>query len=115
MNFPVAGSEGESTKGGLVLTDQEEGKIRDAYEKSMVIKDERKLDQNEIIMYGTYEPFTVTLTHVLNNKSGISYSSYSHTGLPVALMAKGTGQELFQGYYDNTDVFAKLKAITKVQ
>lgn len=110
-----AGSEGESTKGGMVLTDEEEAKIKAAYEKSMIAKDDRKLDQNEYVLYGTYEPFTVTLTHILNNKSGVSYSSYSHTGLPVAMMAKGVGQDLFKGYYDNTDVFAKLKAITKVE
>ena len=41
-------------------------------------------------------------------------SSYSHTGIPVTLMAKGVGQEMFNGYYDNTDVFKKLKEITKV-
>ena len=110
-----AGTEGESTNGGMVLTTEEEEKIKSAYEKSMITKDDRQLSQNEYVMYGTYEPFTVTLTHVLNNKSGISYSSYSHTGIPVALMAKGLGEDLFNGYYDNTDVFAKLKSITNVQ
>lgn len=110
-----AGSEGESTKGGMVLTAGEEARIKAAYEKSMIPKDERKLYENENLMYGTYEPFTVTLTHILNNKSGVSFSSYSHTGLPVAMMAKGLGQDLFAGYYDNTNVFDKLKAITKVQ
>jgi alkaline phosphatase len=110
-----AGSTGESTKGGMVLTASEEAKIKAAYEKSMISKADRKLNEDENVMYGTYEPFSVTLTHVLNNKSGISFSSYSHTGIPVAMMAKGLGQELFAGYYDNTNVFDKLKAITKVQ
>lgn len=81
----------------------------------MIQKEDRKLDENEYVMYGSYEPFTVTLTHILNNKSDVSYSSYSHTGLPVAMMAKGAGQELFSGYYDNTNVFDKLKEITKVK
>ncbi len=110
-----AGSNGESTKGGMVLTASEEAKIKAAYEKSMVAKADRKLNEDENVMYGTYEPFTVTLTHILNNKSGISFSSYSHTGIPVAMMAKGLGQDLFAGYYDNTNVFDKLKSITKVQ
>jgi alkaline phosphatase len=26
----------------------------------------------------------------------------------VATFAKGVGQELFQGYYDNTDIFDKM-------
>ena len=110
-----AGSEGNSTKGGMVLTFEEEERIKAAYEKSMIGQDDRKLDQNETVMYGSYEPFTVTLTHILNNKSGVSYSSYCHTGIPVALMAKGVGQEMFNGYYDNTDVFKKLKEITSVE
>lgn len=109
-----AGSNGESTNGGMVLTSEEEARIKAAYEKSMIPKSDRTQNQNEYVLYGTYEPFTVTLTHVLNNKSGVSYSSYSHTGIPVAIMAKGVGQELFSGYYDNTNVFDKLKAITKV-
>lgn len=110
-----AGSVGESTKGGMVLTDLEEAKIKSAYEKSMIPKDQRKLNQDEYVMYGSYEPFTVTLTHILNNKSGVSFSSYSHTGLPVAMLAKGLGEDLFAGYYDNTNVFDKLQAITKVK
>jgi alkaline phosphatase len=110
-----AGSGDESKNGGMALTQAEEAKIKAAYEKSMIPKADRKLDENENVIYGTYEPFSVTLTHVLNNKSGISFSSYSHTGVPVAMMAKGLGQDLFAGYYDNTNVFDKLKAITKVQ
>jgi alkaline phosphatase len=110
-----AGSSGESKNGGMVLTQAEGAKIKDAYEKSMIPKADRKLDENENVMYGTYEPFSVTLTHILNNKSGISFSSYSHTGIPVAMMAKGLGEDLFAGYYDNTNVFDKLKNITKVQ
>ena len=41
-------------------------------------------------------------------KSGISFSSYAHTGLPVAVFAKGAGQEKFGGFYDNTQVYHKL-------
>lgn len=98
----------------MVLTDYELESLKNAYDLSM--KSEKvTLNQEEYVLYGTYEPFSVTLTHVLNNKSGISFSSYSHTGLPVPLFAKGQGQELFNGYYDNTDVFNMLKAITKVK
>ncbi|WP_297428971.1 alkaline phosphatase [Clostridium sp.] len=115
FGLKMAGSSEESTKGGMVLTQGEEARLKAAYEKSMIPKESRKLDENENILYGTYEPFSVTLTHILNNKSGISFTSYSHTGIPVAMMAKGVGQDLFNGYYDNTNVFDKLKAITKVQ
>ena len=66
-------------------------------------------------MYGTYEPLTVTITHILNNKSGISFTSYSHTGLPVAVFADGVNAEVFDGYYDNTEIYNKLADMLQVQ
>ena len=67
------------------------------------------------MLYGTYNPFSVTVTHILNNKSGINFSSYAHTGLPVAVFADGAGAQNFNGYYDNTDIYKKLAAITGVK
>ena len=57
----------------------------------------------------------VTITHILNNKSGIAFTSYSHTGLPVPVFAIGNGSSLFEGYYDNTDIFKKLSKLTGVK
>lgn len=72
-------------------------------------------DQEELVLYGTYEPLSVTITHIINNKSGISFTSYSHTGLPVAVLAQGVNAEVFGGYYDNTEIFDKLAAMLGVQ
>jgi alkaline phosphatase len=60
------------------------------------------------IAYGYYSPFTVALTHTLNHKAGISWTTFSHTGLPTPVSAIGVGYELFNGYYDNTDIFKKV-------
>jgi len=49
-------------------------------------------------------------THVLNNKAGIGWSSYAHTGAPLPVFAKGVGAEAFEGNYHNTDIFHKLVA-----
>ena len=57
----------------------------------------------------------MTITHILNNKSGVSFSSYSHTGLPVAMFADGVNAEQFNGYYDNTDIYTKLAAMLAVK
>ena len=67
------------------------------------------------MLYGTYEPFSVTLTHIINNKSGVSFTSYSHTGLPVAVLAQGVGSEAFGGYYDNTEIYQKLADTLEIQ
>ena len=74
-----------------------------------------KTNQREYVLYGTYEPLTVTITHLLNNKSGINFASYAHTGLPVPVFAQGLGHDQFQGYYDNTDIYDKMAALLKVQ
>ena len=112
FGLKVPGSEGTSKDGGLVLTDYEYSRIKEAYEKNM--SGDKKLDQREYELYGTYEPLTVTVTHILNNKSGIGFTSYSHTGLPVPVFALGAGQNEFAGYYDNTDIYNKMAALTKV-
>lgn len=100
---------------GLVLTDYEYSKLEDAYNVSMIDPKERNLDEAEKLLYGSYEPLTVTLTHILNNKAGIAWTSYSHTAVPVGVFAKGVGDSIFNGYYDNTDIFMKLKAITNIK
>lgn len=99
----------------LVLTDYELQLLKTAYEKSIKDKDTGMKKQAEYVAYGTYEPLTVTITHILNNKSGVSFTSYSHTGLPVAVFANGVNAEVFDGYYDNTDIYKKLAAMLNVK
>lgn len=102
-------------KGSLVLTEYEYDKLKAAYEETMSrTGEEEEFSQEEYVLYGSYEPLTVTITHILNNKSGINFGSYAHTGLPVEVFAMGVGQEQFGGYYDNTDIFHKVAALTGV-
>lgn len=98
----------------LVLTDYELNKLKTAYDKTMAASSE-ELSQEEYVLYGSYEPLTVTITHILNNKSGVNFASYSHTGLPVEVCAMGAGQDLFEGYYDNTDIYNNLANLTGVK
>ena len=98
----------------LVLTDYEVAELKKAYEITLKggfgtdANGKSLQTQEEYVQYGTYTPFSVTVTHLLNNKSGINFSSYSHTGLPAAVYASGAGAELFVGGYDNTDLYYKL-------
>ena len=104
---------GNDKDGGVYLTDYEYSRIKAAYEKTM--SGDKSRSQQEYELYGTYEPLTVTVTHILNSKSGIGFTSYSHTGLPVPVFAAGAGQDSFKGYYDNTDIYKKMAALTKVK
>lgn len=98
----------------LVLTEYETERLRNAYEL-ITSEEATQYTQEQSILYGGYNPFSVTVTHILNNKSGVDFTSYSHTGLPVAVFADGNGAEDFGGYYDNTDIYNKLAKLLKVQ
>ena len=111
FGLKMDGKQGER----LLLTEYEKNKLRTAFEKSMNGYNRAEYSQEEYILYGTYDPFAVTITQVLNNKSGVDFTSYNHTGLPVAVFAEGVGAEVFDGYYDNTEIFKKLAAVVEVK
>jgi len=99
----------------LVLTPYELSLIQAAYEKSMLPSALRVKGQRESVIYGGCDPLTVTLTHVLNNKAGVGWSSYSHTGMTVPVFTLGSGAELFTGVYDNTDLYKLMAFLTGVE
>lgn len=106
-------SEGE---GALVMTEYEYEQLKSAYETTMArTGEEEEFGQEEYIKYGSYEPLTVTITHILNNKSGINFGSYAHTGLPVEVLVQGAGAEKFDGYYDNTDIYNTMAELLNVK
>lgn len=82
--------------------------VERAFKRSMGNEVERSIKEEEYLLYGGYEPLTVKLTQIMNQMAGIGWTSYSHTGVPVPVFAKGVQQELFASYYDNTDIFKKL-------
>ena len=99
----------------LVLTDYETQRLRTAYELAMSDASSDDYTQEQYVLYGTYNPFSVTVTHILNNKSGVDFTSYSHTGLPVAVFADGAGADAFTGYYDNTEIYQKMASLLEVK
>ena len=101
--------------GSLVMTQYEYDQLKAAYDTTMTrTGEEEEFAQDEYVKYGSYEPLTVTITHILNNKSGINFGSYAHTGLPVGVFVQGVGQEKFEGYYDNTEIYEKMAELTGV-
>jgi alkaline phosphatase len=82
--------------------------IEFAFQRSMGNDQVRSFAEDKNLLYGGYEPLTVKLTQIMNQTAGIGWTSYSHTGIPVPVFAIGANQEIFGGYYDNTDLFRKL-------
>lgn len=95
-----------------VMTDYEFAKLESAFEYSVTPKEERAETAETSLLYGGYDALSVTLTHIINNKAGIGWTSYAHTGTPVAVYAMGAGADLFSGTYDNTGVFDRLVEVT---
>ena len=111
FGLKLSGAEGDR----LVLTDYEVQRLRSAYELAMSDASADDYTQEQYVLYGTYNPFSVTVTHILNNKSGVDFTSYSHTGLPVAVFAEGAGANAFVGYYDNTEIYQKMASLLNVK
>jgi len=90
------------------LTDLQKQQVDFAFRSSMGNETIRPSDEERYLLYGGYEPLTVKLTQIMNQTAGIGWTSYAHTGVPVPTFATGVHQEIFSGYYDNTDLFYKL-------
>jgi alkaline phosphatase len=89
------------------LTSPQQTELQFAYNRSMGDQYVRATT-DDYLLYGGYEPFTIKVTQTLNQQAGIGWTTYAHTGVPVATFAKGSGQEFFAAYYDNTDIFRSL-------
>jgi alkaline phosphatase len=95
------------------LNDYQKEKLEDAYDKSMCGANDNSVDENNLL-YGGYEPIIVTITHILNERASIGWTSYSHTGVPVPLYAQGSGASSLAGFYDNTDIAKRLAKLMRL-
>ncbi|MBD3307547.1 alkaline phosphatase [candidate division KSB3 bacterium] len=96
-------------EGPLVLEDYELQALEQAFLRSMAgVTLQAKTD---FLLYGGYDPFTMEVTHILNQKAGLAWTSFSHTGVPISTSAIGVGAETFNGFYDNTDIAKKMMSL----
>ena len=99
----------------LSLTETELNSLRAAFELSMTPVDARELGEEEALLYGGYEPLSMAVSHIINNKAGLSYTSYAHTGLQIPVYATGVGADAFSGLYDNTEIFTRTVEVMGLQ
>nr|WP_319490355.1 alkaline phosphatase [uncultured Desulfobacter sp.] len=95
------------------LTDYQKTRLENAFDRTMT-GSAITGSEEDYALYGGYEALTVTLTHILNNRAGIAFTSYSHTGVPVMVLAKGKNESIFDGFYDNTDIAKKIAQVMGV-
>ncbi|GAB6059111.1 alkaline phosphatase [Desulfonatronum parangueonense] len=94
----------------MTLKEHELRALREAFTRSMAGLREKGVGE-EYLLYGDYDPLTIKVSHILNQKAGIAWASYSHTGAPVVTSAWGVGHEIFNGYYHQTDLGRKLMSV----
>ena len=94
---------------GLTLSAHEQKLFNEAY--AALEGTSNKSDEELYIAYNGSNPLTVTATRILNNRAGLSWCTWSHTAIPVPVFAIGAGQEMFNGYYDNTDIPKKIEVL----
>jgi alkaline phosphatase len=96
---------------GLMLNKADLVRLRKAYEAEFEgVKPASILDEMAVSYNGNY-PFASVAVQILNEKSGVSFTSNSHTGIPVPVKAIGPGAELFDGLIDNTDISKNIEVI----
>jgi alkaline phosphatase len=67
---------------------------------------------NYVSKYGfAGKPISYEIVHILSEKASVGWTTYDHTAQPTIVYAKGVGAEKFNGYYDNTNIFKKLKEL----
>lgn len=100
---------GDASK-GLALTANEQADLAEAFYKSCsdATPFEGGMTEEFLKTGGYYNAFTMAITHILNKKAGIAWTSYSHTAVPVPVFAIGAGADCFTGYYENTEVARKI-------
>ncbi|MCP3968460.1 MAG: alkaline phosphatase [Lentisphaerae bacterium] len=93
----------------MVLTAAQQKGLKDAYERALKDK------TGATLLDGKHDPVAVEITHILNNKAGMAWTSYSHTGVPVLTTAYGVGASVFSGSYENTDIAKKVMSLMGVK
>jgi alkaline phosphatase len=101
-----------SIKLELATTPSERLVLENAFKATMMPSTDRAKITDVSLLYGGYEPLTVKLTTLINQKAGLAWTSYSHTGIPVQTSAIGDGAEQFNGFYENTDIYTKMMEFT---
>lgn len=93
----------------MALTSHELIRIIRAFERSLsndpVV---RSKDPELYLLYGGEDPLTVTLTRILNQKAGLAWTTFKHTGGSVVTSALGPGSDKFNGAYANTAIALKI-------
>ncbi|MDD2708386.1 MAG: alkaline phosphatase [Verrucomicrobiae bacterium] len=64
-------------------------------------------------LYGKANPIAVVASQLIAARAGYKFTSGGHSGANVPVYATGAGAEKFAGTYDNTEIYARIRALTR--
>lgn len=88
----------------VTLSPWEQEQLRRAYQVSMSGKGGSQFEEENFLLYGGLDPIGATARRILNQKAGIGWTTWSHTGIPVPVRAMGASAEAYKDYIENTDI-----------
>lgn len=83
--------------------------LKAAFKEDQKPEEEQGQTYQSSLSYGGYTPFTTALTHLIDNKAGIGWTSFGHTAIPVPIYALGVGAEDFAGSFHDSQIYNKMK------
>lgn len=98
----------------IKLNPWEEEQLRRAYMASMSDEKMSMLKDENFELYEGYDPVAVTARKILAHKAGASWTTWSHTAIPVPVLVVGAGQQQFNGWMDNTDIPRKIATLLRL-
>ena len=84
----------------IPLTETQTKRLEEAWHRCFV---DRNANLQETL-YAKHDPVTVEAFAILDENTGVGWTSIHHTGNPVEVFAIGPGSEMFTSMSDNTDV-----------
>ena len=80
--------DGDRKADHMVLSKNEVHEVMEAFKRSMSPDKKVLQDPQLYLLYGEYDPLSVTLTHIMSRKAGLGWTSYKHTAAPVNTSAR---------------------------
>jgi alkaline phosphatase len=89
---------------GFELTEDDHRLLKHAYGVEFGSKERRASLDAMAVSYTGDHPFSLQVVMLVNEKSGLSFTTNSHTAQAVPVKVQGAGASLFSTYLDNTDI-----------
>jgi len=91
------------------LHSDERAELREAFDHDAELH-KKRVEENKAYDGERHYILGGTCRTLMSHKSGIAWTTGSHTAMPVLTTAKGCRAELFTGFIENTDIAKKMKS-----